>query len=778
MIRIRLLAICVLGLGGTAAFAQQAQGERAADGFQLEEIVVTARKSAESLQTVPVSITAFTAQDIEAAGIRDLRDVAALTPGLVFDTLIGEYLAIPTIRGLTQNDLFGDVNNVEIFLDGVNVSGRSGLNFNLLDVERIEVVKGPQSALYGRNSFAGAINFVTRRAPKVFEGRASATGGSDGTLRGALHLGGPLTDTLRGRVSVGYDEFDGSYRNYTVPGKDLGGHQYKTWSGGLEWEPSERFGLRLNAYYSDDEIGPPAVGYAVQNCEPNAMGQSLAFCGELPKAVPSALGADARAVGEFREVFRTSLQADWQTGIGQLTSLTGYNTLRHDALSDATRLVGPASWSYLGTLPGGGVAPQVFMSKLFRGDIDHVNEFSQELRLAGGEDTRLRWTTGLFYYTQDYKGGLNAGALSTLPANFVSFLPPFYTAIAAPWFVTSGVPAFSRFDRETESRAVFGALEFDFTDRLRGRIEGRYTDEEKTQRTPIRDGVVIVNPRSFNDSWTFFTPRVSIDYRTQAGLLLYASAAKGVKAGGFNENASVAAEEAFDPETNWTWELGTKGTLLEGRLGFDAALFYVDWKDMQLPALSPGAAIPQTVTLNVGTATSRGVELALRAALARGLTANVGFSYTDAEFDHAVNRSLISLPSFTASGGDISGFDLPRTSPVQWNLGLDYRRAAFADFDFFGRADYSYKASQKPLSDGLAETGDMQRVNARIGIESDHWRFELWGDNLTDDETPTGAFRDAWLNNNVDGQLALFLNRTTVSYPRLRTYGLTIGYKF
>jgi len=156
---VRGLAIGALGFGSAVASAQQT-GAPPSDGLVIEEIVVTARKHEENLQTVPVAITAFTAADIEAAGIRDLRDIATLTPGLVFDTMVGEYLAIPTIRGLTQNDLFGDVNNVEIFLDGVNVSGRSGLNFNLLDVERIEVVKGPQSALYGRNSFAGAINFV------------------------------------------------------------------------------------------------------------------------------------------------------------------------------------------------------------------------------------------------------------------------------------------------------------------------------------------------------------------------------------------------------------------------------------------------------------------------------------------------------------------------------------------------------------------------------------------------------------------------------------------
>lgn len=772
MARIKAAGVWALALCGVAV------AQEAPEPLVLEEVVVTARKTAENLQDVPLSITAFTAADIEAAGIRNLRDIAALTPGLNFDTLIGEYLAIPTIRGLTQNDVFGDVNNVEIFLDGVNVSGRAGLNFNMLDIERVEVVKGPQSALYGRNSFAGAINFISRRAPSSFEGRVEATGGSDGILRGGLHLGGPITDSLRGRLSAGYDEADGSWRNNAVAGGSLGGHRYRTFSGGLEWEPAESFGMRANAYYSDDWVGPPAVGFAVQNCELNVAGQPLAFCGEIPEADPAALGADARATGESREVFRTSLQADWHAGIGTLTSLTGYNTLRHDALSDATRLVGPVSFFYLGSRPAAPPAPQVFTSKLFRGDINNVDEFSQELRLAGGQDTRLRWTAGLYYYRQTYDGGLDAGALSSLPANFISFIPPFYTGIAAPWFVTDRVPPFSRFSRETESRAVFGALEFDFTESLRGRVEARYTDEEKTQSTPIRDGIVVANPRSFNDSWNFFTPRFTLDYRTNAQWLLYTSAAKGVKAGGFNENATVSAEESFEPEENWTFELGTKGSFADGRINVDAAIFYVDWTDMQLPALSPGASIPQTVTLNVGTATSKGVELAVRAALTRHLSANVGFAYTDARFDDAHNRSLITLPSFAPSGGDISGFDLPRTSPVQWNASLDYRQPAFAAFDFFGRVDYSYKSSQYPMTDPLGKIGAMQRLNARVGLDSGAWRFELWGENLTDEGTPTGAFRDAWLNNYVNNQVAIFLNRTTVSYPQLRTWGATVSYRF
>lgn len=771
MIGKAVAAACALALSGTVAMAQQTTS-----GFAVEEIIVTSRKTSENLQTVPIAITAFTARDIEEAGIQNLRDIAAHTPGLVFDTIIGEHLAIPTIRGITQNDLFGDVNNVEIFLDGVNVSGRAGLNFGLLDIERVEVVKGPQSALYGRNSFAGAINFVTKRAPTEFEGRVSLTAGSDATYRGSLSLGGPLSDTLRGRVSFGYDETDGSYTNHAAPGDSLGGHEYRSAAGGLEWTPTDTLNFRLNAYYSDDDVGPSATGYAVQNCEPNAAGQPQAFCGELPPPDKSLLGADPRGWGEQREIFRTSLQVDWQLSFAQLTSLSGYNTLEHDGLSDATRTVGPANWFYLGSVAGGPPAPQVFQSKLFRGDINNVDEFSQELRLSD-EEGRLRWTAGLFYYEQSYDGGLDAGTLSALPANFISFIPPFYTAIARPWFVTDRVPPFSRFDRKTESAAVFGALEFDFTDRWRGRVEGRYAEEEKTQSTPIRDGRVIANAREFNDTWSFFTPRFTVDYRV-GDWLIYTSAAKGVKAGGFNENASVPEEESFGPEENWTYEIGTKATVIDGRLSFDAAVYYIDWKDMQLPALSPGASIPQTVTLNVGTGTSQGFEISMRAALTERLNASLGFAYTDAQYDDAVNRSLIGLPSFAPSGGDISGFDMPRTSPEQWNAALDYRLPAFGDFDLFTRLDYSFKAGQKAMSDGLTEVGDIERLGARIGLESDRWRFEVWGDNLTDDDTPSGAFRDAWLNNFVNNQVAVFLNRTSVAYPRLQTFGATATYRF
>jgi len=171
--------------------------------FAYEEIVVSARKVDESIQDVPLAITALSSEKIERAGIQDLSDVAAFTPGLSFFSPIGEFLPTPIIRGIAQTDIFGET-NVGVYVDGVYVAGREGLNFNFLDLERIETVKGPQSALYGRNSFSGAINYVTKRAPETFEVKTDGTVGSDDRLAGQISVGGPIFgDTLRGVASLG-----------------------------------------------------------------------------------------------------------------------------------------------------------------------------------------------------------------------------------------------------------------------------------------------------------------------------------------------------------------------------------------------------------------------------------------------------------------------------------------------------------------------------------------------------------------------------------------------
>lgn len=227
----------------TPAAAQE--GESVKDNA-LEEVVVTARKVEERLLDVPVSITAFTAVEIERAGIRDLNDLAALTPGLTFSNVFGELLPTPVIRGVAPTDINGE-NNAAIFVDGVFISGREGLNFSQLDLERIEVVKGPQAALYGRNAFSGAINYVTARPTDEFKGKAEATLGSDDQRSASVALSGPLLEgTLKGRLAVLWDDFDGTYDNRIAGGPDIGGHEYKTAQAALYFTPTEMFDALLS----------------------------------------------------------------------------------------------------------------------------------------------------------------------------------------------------------------------------------------------------------------------------------------------------------------------------------------------------------------------------------------------------------------------------------------------------------------------------------------------------------------------------------------------------
>ena len=202
-----------------------------ASAQQVEEIVVTSRRVEEKLKEVPLSITAFDAGTIESAGITSLTDVANLTPGLSFFNAFGENLPVPVIRGVVPQDIFG-VNATAIFVDGVYVSGREGLNFSQLDVERIEVLKGPQSAMYGRNAFAGAINYVTKAPSDIFESKAETELGNRGKQRVMGSVSGPLVgDTLTGRVSAMYDEWDGSYDNTLAPENDIGGYRYRSLAG-------------------------------------------------------------------------------------------------------------------------------------------------------------------------------------------------------------------------------------------------------------------------------------------------------------------------------------------------------------------------------------------------------------------------------------------------------------------------------------------------------------------------------------------------------------------
>ncbi|MDP2324804.1 MAG: TonB-dependent receptor plug domain-containing protein, partial [Gammaproteobacteria bacterium] len=301
------LAVLVVALGIPVSQAQaqkkeDQEKEDQAEGIQ--EVVVTTRRREEKLKEVPLSITAFNADMIEAAGITSLTDVAEMTPGLSFFNPLGEQLPVPVIRGIVPQDIFG-TNAAAVFVDGVYVAGRAGLNFSQLDIERIEVVKGPQSAMYGRNAFSGAINYVTKKPTSDFESKTSVEAGNRGKQLVQASVSGPvLGDTLFGRVAGLYDEWDGSYDNSIQGGggDDIGGYSYRSFQGALRWVPAETLEVNSSLYYSNDGIDESAVAGLPANCEdqvettvahrdnePYTRFQNV--CGEVPKlaSLPDAL---------------------------------------------------------------------------------------------------------------------------------------------------------------------------------------------------------------------------------------------------------------------------------------------------------------------------------------------------------------------------------------------------------------------------------------------------------------------------------------------------------
>ncbi|MGE0581864.1 MAG: TonB-dependent receptor [Steroidobacteraceae bacterium] len=816
-------ALSLLG-GATAAVAEpQAEG--------LDEIVVTARKTEERLIDVPLAITALSERAIEERGIKNLDDVAANTPGLTFSNVIGEMLPAPVIRGVAPIDILGE-NNTAIFIDGVYVSAREGLNFSQLDLERIEVVKGPQAAMYGRNSFSGAINYVTAKPTDVFKGKTEVTFGNDGRLLGSVSASGPLIEgVLKGRAAVLYDNFDGSYKNQwrgRGPAPDIGGYQYKTFQGGLVWTPNDNFEAEIGLYISDDQIDNSAMTAATANCEnrsqvpvtPMLTSRLLNYCGELQSIGKNDLTVISGATGEDRDVTRGHLKLNWSFADGgKIDALTGYSATSQSFFVDGGRNDGEnIIFTYLTgpTFPfplGGGQfgtgssdRKQVRTGLLQVGPGITYKEFSQELRYSSDQSKRFTWAVGGYYYDTTSESGIDdVTTTQPLPADFgsfclacVSFGPGLWVDFAAgagdaafkDWFTSPTGAAISGnvIENGTKAPSGFVQAEFDITDRLSIGAEGRYTEEKKTlidHQTNTRRSV-----KSDLVNW-----RTTLRFKPADNMSVYGAVAHAEKGGGSdgsqvrfvdNPGTIVTIIQPFEPEEMLSYELGMKSEFLDRRLGVELDAYYMDWTQIVIPQVFEaigGRQITQPVSLsaNGGDATIQGAELSITARPVHGLDLNAGVSYIDGQYDHAKVATFAQFPSFFPDG-DISGKQILRLSEWQWNAGAGYSAPLRGDTNWFFRTDASYRGKQFADSSNQAILPSSLNVNASLGVRTDTWSLELWGRNLTDEDAPSGAFRDVHftntLPNGTSNSGAFFPIRYTVSHPRLMTYGITWRMRF
>jgi iron complex outermembrane receptor protein len=643
---------------GQVAMAQNSAKAPADESAGLDEIVVTARKTAERLVDVPLAITAFSSEAIEQKGISNLDDIAAATPGLTFSDVQAGFLPVPVIRGFAPIDVRGE-NNAAIFVDGVFVSGKEGLNFSQLDLERIEVIKGPQAALYGRNSFSGALNYVTAKPSDTFKGKAEVQFGSHNKVLSAVSVSGPLVEgVLKGRVAVSYDNFDGSYENQFQgvggPSSKIGGYTYETFQGSLLWTPSETFEGELSAYFSNDIVGNSAISPVQANCEnlngllstftaatPVAYGN---YCGTFPAVGRSGLSAIPQATGNDRKLARAHLNLKWDIGVGTITSLTGYSKVNQTFNVDGSRDTGETvPFAYIAR-PATGLVPviptifgpgfpalQAGVLKTFRTGLLQIGgggtteEISTELRFATDTKEDFHWSTGFYYYETKSKGG-NDGVVATkgLPSDFYSFClscraatavgpvippPPGLTVDAAPgagdatflpWFQNPTGDAIFTTTNTTKVSApsVFGEVEYTFTEGWTGRLEARYTKEKKEFNN-------ILTNRTGDKSWSLKNYRGTLDYKPSANTTFYGSYAHAEKSGSVGAasvqfvsdatpRTTIPILTAFDPEQNNAFELGMKTEFWDRRAYLDFDIYQSKWKNIVIPQVRTEVVDPRS----------------------------------------------------------------------------------------------------------------------------------------------------------------------------------------
>ncbi len=679
-----------------------------------EEIVVTARKREEALMDVPLSVTALTETDLERQGVYAMEDLAQWTPALQFQDVNGAFQN-PAIRGLNQTDQTSPQGNVGVFLDGVPLSNRSGLEFGMLDVARIEVVKGPQSALYGRNTFAGAINYVTKPArPGEFDGRIETTFGSDDRLSLSGSFNVPLGERAAVRLFGGTSEFDGTIRNVR-DGNFLGGWDKRDAFGAtLFFEPTDNTRITLFGLSNkvDNDAPPLALSDAASNnCGSPTMNLSgvprmTLFCGKHDLVTEVNLSQGGKGLKGDTKLYYGKLEQDFS--IGTLTvlasTLDSEYTLAIDTSSNPNAINIPFF------IPGLSVQSLIDASTP-RGDAD-----TYEIRLDSNDEGRFTWSVGVF--------GFNSVDIDTLKVFFLPLGDP------------SGAPVlfFGR-DRfvDTEERAVFGSVGYQATDQLTFNLELRHSQVD----------LELIDFPGEKLDFASTTPRLTVDFQASDDLLIFGSMGQGVKHGNFNTNVGpTSPARTYDEESNWAYELGAKGTFLDGKLIATGAIWYVDWEDVQVQTAVAGS--PVSAVQNFGEARSTGIELdatwfateqlTLRSTLAV-LDPQYKNGFVDGEVVAACGEfinTIITQPGCTASVG---GKQISRTSDLQFSISGNYDLPQiFGNWDGYARVDYSFESGKFDTGLNFADQGDISLTNLRFGISNEQWDVAIWVDNVFDEK--------------------------------------------
>jgi len=747
---------------------------------QMEEITVTARKKSENLQDVPISITAFDERMIEQKGIQTILDVAKATPSLVFDKGFVSQDTRPQIRGLPATR---GRPPVAILLNGIDVSseafstggGGNLMNLRLLDLERVEVVKGPQSALYGRTAFGGAINYISKKAPDSFEGNLNA-----GIAEGGLYeikgaVGGPVVeDRLSLRVQGSYAEFDGFYAN-SVSGEDLGGYEDKGVSVAAKWTPTDRFTANTTYLYSENTSEPRAqyhIGFinGTSTAVPlpsnttgvrlgTALAPAISFIptGAIREGNAIQISLDPRTgkdyLGASLDLHLINLQAEYDLGGATFSSWFGYVDADAVSLQDIDFYGLP--WRAV-TLPApGGIAEplqRAFESNL----ITNTKQTNLEVRLASDGDSAVGWAVGGLYW----KEKLNQSAGSSL----TNLSTPGASASLNTQLTRNptirGVQA-----RNTEHYSVYGLVEYEIVERLTASAEARYSWEDLAVRFAPSIGVtgtgltpvvsIFTGPTNIaaKSSSEFFAPKFTLQYELNEDANVYATVSKGVKPGGYSTTGFTTNPDLVKvrAETLWNYELGAKTSWLDGLFVANSAAFYMDYKNKVLQTLIPDPNNPLGVTtaaVNASDARIYGLEADLGWNISDLLRFNAGYTYLDAKYTDFTNNTTSGVEIVTAGNCRLvqvvntqvcnvsyTGNRMERIPKHSGNLGLTYRAPISSDIDLVANTTGTFRSKRFDDEGNKNFYESYFTADASLTVEADMWSATLYVSNVFDDDT-------------------------------------------
>jgi iron complex outermembrane receptor protein len=769
-------------LSATGAVAQ----EEAASGG-LEEIVVTAQRREERLSDVPLSISAFSQERMDAQGVRNIDDIARLTPGVNFsrgDQRNGQASNI-SIRGISST---AGAATTGIYIDDTPIQVRTigYSSFNafpaVFDIDRVEVLRGPQGTLFGAGSEGGTVRFIT---PQPSFNRTNAYLRSelgntqDGDMSGELGaaVGGPISDKLAYRISGWFrrdggtvDRTNWSRATRTPTGTTDDNANWQNSVVGraaLTYRPLDNLTISPSIYYQKLKLNDTSF-YWVGLSDPDE--------GELNS------GNAVRATSEDR-FYLPALKVDWNLGPVSLVSNTSYFNRRNEAINDYTAFEA-GIWARNAFFPEGMVAPTLQQN--------WQSNVMQELRLQStNPDARLNWVVGAFFSHSRQTAGQYVEDIY-LPALFqqntgVPFEIAFGQGLARGRYTFVAAPIISR----DEQSAIYSQVDFKATDKLT-LTAGIRASKTKVEAAADYEGPVVGLPvhDSGSQEEEPITPKVSASFKLDDDNMVYATAAKGFRIGGYNPrvggpcapqltslglfdaNGAPAAPQLFDSDSVWSYEVGAKNTFANRRVQLSSSVYYIDWSNIQQNVALASCGFQ--FVANLGSATSKGFDIQADLRPIDRLTLGLALGYTEADYDESVRGGPAATANLITEGDHIPG------APWTGALSAQYSFSTFGGRASYARADYQYQGKQTDLTPGNnPQNGTFVPANVFVPPETNLLSLRAGV------EWSTGLDISLFVNNvfNSTPVLAqaaapgpvLFLQQSTF---RPRTYGLTAMYRY